>query len=228
VTATGWLAVAGALVLLGARGAPSRLQRLTLAGRLGGARASDAVRPAVTSRRTRWSAVARRRGLRGALAALAGELIAGGRPDAALAAAAAAGPVHAALFARAAATAAGGGDVADVLCEDPDTAGLAAAWTLADQAGAPLAAVVERVAADLDAVEEQRRAVAVALAGPRSSAAVLAGLPALGLLLGASMGGRPLAFLVGSPAGVGVGVAGLVLDLLGLWWMRGILRWASR
>jgi len=227
VTATGWLAAAGALVLLGLRGAPSRVQRLTANGRLGAARSSDEVRTAAP-RPQRWSPTARRRDLRGALAALAGELAAGGRPDAALTAAAAAGPAHAASFARAAATAAGGGDVAEVLRRDPDVAGLAAAWTLADQAGAPLAAVVERVAADLDAVEEQRRAVAVALAGPRSSAAVLAGLPALGLLLGTTMGGRPLAFLAGSPGGFAVGAAGLVLDLLGLWWMRRILRWASR
>jgi tight adherence protein B len=132
------------------------------------------------------------------------------------------------MFPRAAAAAAEGGDVANVLATDPATSGLGAAWTLAEQAGAPLVAVVERVAADLDAAEEQRRAVAVALAGPRSSAAVLAGLPALGLLLGAAMGGRPLAFLAGSPAGVAVGLAGLLLDLVGLWWMRRILRWASR
>ena len=227
MTGTAWLALAGAFGLLSWRGMPSRVERLRASGRLAAA-SSSAGRAATPSRPARWSRATRRRHLRGALAALAGELVAGGRPDAALAAAAAAGPSYAALFAPAAAVAAAGGDVPAVLGREADTAGLAAAWTLAEQAGAPLAAVVERVAADLDALEEQRRAVLVALAGPRSSAAVLAGLPALGLLLGAAMGGRPLAFLVGSPAGVGVGAAGLLLDLLGLWWMRRILRWASR
>ncbi len=231
MTPVTWLALAAAVALLGPPVPGRRVEALAMAGRLAGgasSRRASGRRRSFRSWRASSSEASQRRALRAALAAVAGELAAGGRPDAALGAAAAAGASHAALFTRAEKVAAAGGDVSAVLSEEPATAGLAGAWNLAEQAGAPLAAVVERVAADLDAVEEQRRAVAVALAGPRSSAAVLAALPALGLLLGASMGGRPLAFLIGSPAGLAVGAVGVALDLVGLWWMRRILRWASR
>jgi tight adherence protein B len=76
--------------------------------------------------------------------------------------------------------------------------------------------------------EEQRRTVGVALAGPRSSAALLTGLPLVGIGLGAAMGARPWEFLLGSPAGRIVCCVGVVLDTAGVLWMRRILRRAER
>jgi tight adherence protein B len=105
---------------------------------------------------------------------------------------------------------------------------LGIAWQLGADAGIALAAVLGRVANDLVAAHEQRRAVAVALAGPRSSAAVLAGLPVLGLVLGCVLGARPEVFLLGSDTGHVVACAGVLLDLAGLAWMRAILRRAER
>jgi tight adherence protein B len=87
--------------------------------------------------------------------------------------------------------------------------------------------VLTHLAHDLAAVAEQRRAVAVALSGPRSSAAVLTGLPVLGIALGAAMGARPLPFLFGAGPGRAVCAAGVVLDAAGVLWMRRIVRRAQ-
>ena len=74
---------------------------------------------------------------------------------------------------------------------------------------------------------DQRRAVAVALSGPRASAAVLTGLPVLGLLMGTAMGARPWAFLLESPGGRVLAAAGVLFDVAGVCWMRRILRVAG-
>ena len=94
-------------------------------------------------------------------------------------------------------------------------------------AGAALAEVLARVAADLAALDEHRRGVTVAVAGPRASAALLAALPGLGLALGAAMGARPLHFLLDVPGGRLVCGLGLLLDAAGLLWIRRILRRAA-
>lgn len=169
-----------------------------------------------------------RRGLVAAIRLLVAELSAGSRPDAALAAAAVAAPDHAVAFAAAAGSAAAGDDVADCLLTATDLAPVAHAWRVAEQAGAPLADVLGRVAADLADLEQQQRAVAVALAGPRSSAALLAGLPVVGIVLGVAMGARPLAFLVGTPHGRLVCCAGALLDATGVIWTQRLMRRAQR
>lgn len=173
---------------------------------------------------------ARRRAAASVLRILIGELDAGAQPAAALAAAADADPELAGPFAAAATAAAAGEDAGEVLANQPNPQlrALGAAWQLSTATGAALSAVLTRIAADLAAVEDQRRAVAGALAGPRSSALVLALLPALGVLLGAGMGAHPLHFLFGSPAGRLLGCAGVVLDAAGVLWMRALLRRAER
>jgi tight adherence protein B len=181
---------------------------------------------------TGWAAVrdsARRKqstGQRGELLAglrmLIGELEAGARPPAALAASAEAAPAYAAVFAAAAA-AADTGDAGSVLAAEPRTRAIGLAWQLGERAGTELTGVLARVARDLAAEDEQRRSVAIALAGPRASATVLAGLPALGLALGTAMGARPWDFLVSAGAGQVVCCTGVLLDVAGLWWMRRIL-----
>jgi tight adherence protein B len=169
----------------------------------------------------------RRTDLRTALGVLVAELDAGGRPAAALSAAADAAPAYYAVFAAAAQASGAAGDAAGVLVGDPDTAPLGHAWRLAEETGAALSAVLGRVADDVSAADAQRRAVRVALSGPRSSAVVLAGLPVLGLLLGVGMGAHPSQFLIGSPAGRWVCCAGVLLDVLGLAWLAAILRKAD-
>jgi tight adherence protein B len=173
------------------------------------------------------AATARRAGLRAAVRVLVAELEIGALPADALTAAAQVAPRYTAVL-QAAGDAARGGDAAAVLRADPDTRVLGVAWSLGQDSGAPLADVLRRVADDLSATEEQRRAVVVALSGPRSSAVMLAGLPVVGIALGASTGARPLAFLTGSPAGRLVCCVGVLLDVAGVLWMRRILRRALR
>jgi tight adherence protein B len=175
----------------------------------------------------------RRTGLLTAIRLLVAELSAGGRPTAALeaaAAAAAAAPDHAAALAAAASSAAAGGEVADVLLSPVrgDLEPLAHAWRVAERSGAPLADVLSRVAADLADHEQQQRSVAVALAGPRSSAGLLAGLPVVGIALGAAMGARPLTFLLGTPPGRLVCCVGVLLDAAGVIWTLRLMQQAQR
>jgi tight adherence protein B len=99
---------------------------------------------------------------------------------------------------------------------------------VAAESGAPLADVLGRVAADLADHEQQQRSVAVALAGPRSSAALLAGLPVIGVALGAAMGARPLGFLFGTPPGRLVCCAGALLDAAGVIWTQRLMLRAER
>jgi tight adherence protein B len=170
----------------------------------------------------------RRSQVRGAVRVLVAELEAGAVPGAALRAAADVAPRYFATFGAAAGVAAAGGDAAQALRGDPDTRALGLAWALGQDTGAPLAKVLGRVAGDLAAVDDQSRTVQIALSGPRSSAVMLAGLPVVGLALGASMGARPLAFLGGAGAGQLVCLLGVLLDAAGVLWMRRILRGAQR
>lgn len=177
--------------------------------------------------RGRRSARERRR-LLDAFRLLVADLEAGAGPAQALGAAGEVCP-HRPEFRQAAVAAAAGRDAAAALAAsgDPHVRALGLAWALGAASGAALADVLGRVAADLAEVDARRRAVAVAVAGPRASALMLSGLPALGLVLGAAMGAHPLSFLLAGPGRI-VGGAGLLLDAAGLCWIRRILRRAGQ
>jgi tight adherence protein B len=127
-----------------------------------------------------------------------------------------------------------GGDVASALEQAaPDHGGegllrLAACWRVSLTVGGGLAALIERVGGSLREAEAHRSEVAAQLAGPRSTATLLAGLPVLGLLLAAGLGLRPLSFLFGSPAGFACLAAGVLLDLAGVWWTNRLVIRAQR
>lgn len=95
---------------------------------------------------------------------------------------------------------------------------LAVCWQLANDHGLAIATLMR--AAQRDIAERQRFSAQVAsgLAGARATAAILAGLPLLGLLLGQAIGARPLRFLFGGHAGGWFLLAGVVLTCAGLWW----------
>jgi tight adherence protein B len=166
--------------------------------------------------------------LRRALRVLIGEFEAGARPAAALAAAADSAPAHERVFAAAARVAVDGDDAADLLAAEPDTRPIGLAWRLGESVGLEVSGALSRVEHDLAARDEQRRTVAVALAGPRASAVLLAGLPLVGLALGAAMGARPWSVLVGTSAGQLLALVGVLFDVGGVLWMRRILRGAQR
>jgi tight adherence protein B len=103
-----------------------------------------------------------------------------------------------------------------------------AAGRLAATLGAPLAPVLDRVAESIsadDEVDGERRA---ALAGPRSTAAVLGWLPLLGVVLGAALGADPLGVMLRGGIGTASAVAGSGLLIAGRWWTLRLVRRATR
>jgi len=103
-----------------------------------------------------------------------------------------------------------------------------AAARLSDELGAPLAGVLERIASAVAADEEADGERQAALAGPRSTAQVLAWLPLLGLALGALLGADPVEVVLSGGLGTASAVLGAVLLLLGRWWTAALLVRAGR
>ncbi|MEU9210155.1 type II secretion system F family protein [Streptomyces sp. NPDC048415] len=126
-----------------------------------------------------------------------------------------------------------GGDVPGALTEaarQPGAeglVGLAACWRVAVDRGAGLAAGLDRLEGALRAERDQRADLRAQLAGSRSTAWMLAGLPVLGLLLGTALGADPLHVLLHTGPGLGCLLVGGVLEGVGLWWALRIVRGAE-
>lgn len=95
---------------------------------------------------------------------------------------------------------------------------LAVCWQLASDHGLAIATLMR--AAQRDIAERQRfsERLASSMAGARATAAILAGLPVLGVLLGQLIGARPLNFLLSGHAGGWLLVVGSILACGGLLW----------
>lgn len=104
----------------------------------------------------------------------------------------------------------------------PSLPELASAWTLARRYGLPVADVLDAVRRDAEASLTFARRMRAKLAGPRASAAVLTGLPALCLLLGQLMGAAPLPVLAETSPGQLLLVTGSVLLWAGTAWCRAL------
>ncbi|MFE9384960.1 type II secretion system F family protein [Streptomyces sp. NPDC007025] len=220
-----WCLLAGVLVALLGRSwipAPAGLAAVPLARRWLRRRAAGRLA------QERETAVARLCG------AVAGELRAGKQPDSALLAVDRA-PLRCLGDAGAAVRAAArfGGDVPAALREAAllpgaeGLAGAAACWQVAVEGGAGLAEGLERVAGAVRAHGEQRAELRAQLAGPRSTALVLALLPVFGLALGTAMDADPLWILLHTPTGFGCLVVGALLEWAGLLWVARIVRAAE-
>ncbi|MCX5559533.1 type II secretion system F family protein [Streptomyces sp. NBC_00038] len=165
--------------------------------------------------------------------ALAGEVRAGRQPGEALLRAArdSAGLGEAQAVVLAAARF--GGDVPGALTDvarQPGAdglVGLAACWRVAVDRGAGLAAGLDRLEGALRAERDQRADLRAQLAGSRSTAVMLAGLPVLGLLLGTALGADPLHVLLHTGPGLACLLIGGVLEGVGLWWAMRIVRGAE-
>ncbi|MFC4034581.1 type II secretion system F family protein [Streptomyces polygonati] len=106
-------------------------------------------------------------------------------------------------------------------------AAVGACWQVAVDGGAGLAAALDRVAAALRAEADQREDLRAQLAGPRSTAVLLALLPLFGLVLGTGLGAHPSAMLLHTPAGTACLLAGAALEWAGLAWTARIIRAAE-
>lgn len=166
-----------------------------------------------------------------ALDVLVGELRAGAHPVAALhiAAAESAGTVGAS-FRAVASRALLGADVPAGLRSVAATSArpahwerLAVCWELGQTHGLAMATLMR--AAQSDLVERARFTARVnaGMAGARATAALLAGLPLVGVALGELIGARPLRFLVSAGVGGWLTVVGVVLACCGLLWSDRII-----
>lgn len=172
--------------------------------------------------------------LQGALGILVGELRAGAHPVAAFDAAAheVDGPVAAALG-EVAARARLGADVAGGLRAVAGSSALpahwqrlAVYWQLALDHGLAIAPLMRAAERDVVARERFSSRIRAGMAGARTTAAVLSGLPALGIVLGQLIGAHPVRFLLGD--GAAVLAVGVVLCCLGLLWSDRIIARAQR
>ena len=101
---------------------------------------------------------------------------------------------------------------------------VAAAWSLAEQHGVPLAEVLGGVHDDIRWRVRFEAGVHALLAGPRATAGVLTALPGLGVGLGQLVGADPIGVLRGGPLGQVLLVVGLGLVAAGRAWTEQILR----
>ena len=95
---------------------------------------------------------------------------------------------------------------------------LADAWLLADHYGIPLADLLDAVRSDTEHRVRFAAEVQARLAGPRATAAVLAGLPLLGLALGQAVGAAPLRVLCQTVVGQVLLVIGTAATCIGVLW----------
>jgi tight adherence protein B len=166
--------------------------------------------------------------------ALAGELRAGRTASEALrASAVTAGPLAHAMLAAAEAVAVGASAAAelDAASELPGAERLrsvAAAWRVTESAGGRIALVLERLGEAMDRDDELQREMDAALAAPKATMTLLAGLPLLGLVLGQAIGAHPLHLLLYRPLGWLLLVGAAVLDAVGIAVSRQITKVALR
>jgi len=187
--------------------------------------------------RRRQSGARRRRGeesaaLQSALDVLVGELRVGAHPVAAFdtAAAETAGPVADSLRAVSA-RARLGADVGEGLrCVARESSvpahweRLAVCWQLAETYGLAIGTLAHTAQRDIIERERFSTRAEAGMAGARTTAAVLAGLPVLGIGLGQLIGADPLTFLFSGGAGGWLLVIGVSLACAGLLWTDRITR----
>jgi tight adherence protein B len=95
---------------------------------------------------------------------------------------------------------------------------LAVTWQLAADHGLTMSTLMRAAQRDIIARQRFSARVTVGMAGARTTAAILAGLPALGVLLGQMLGADPVGFLLGGGTGGWLLVVGVSLACCGLRW----------
>jgi tight adherence protein B len=104
---------------------------------------------------------------------------------------------------------------------------LAACLDVAEASGAPLAAVLQRLAVQLESDLDAAAIRETALEGPKATVRLLTWLPVLGLGLGMLMGVDPVSFLIGGPVGWAALTSGTGLMIAGRYWSRTLISAAA-
>jgi tight adherence protein B len=102
--------------------------------------------------------------------------------------------------------------------------GLATAWDVATEAGAPLAPTLRDFAGSLRDLAQAKRDIAVALAAPVATARLVLALPLVGMLFGMVLGFNTFATLVTTPIGWACLVVGGILLAVAARWNRSLVR----
>ena len=105
---------------------------------------------------------------------------------------------------------------APLAAETDEFARIAPLFALSASRGVPLSRLVAAARDDIDHTRRHRAATNAALAGPKTTAVVLALLPFAGLLMGAAMGANPLALLTGGGLGGALLTVGTALVCAGV------------
>jgi tight adherence protein B len=107
-----------------------------------------------------------------------------------------------------------GGDVADL------SSRVGAAARVADEAGAPLADLLERLEGEGRTLSRARGAAAAQASGAQATAWLLAALPAAGIALGEGIGTHPLHILLHTPIGAACAGGAMMFQVAGLTWVH--------
>ena len=105
---------------------------------------------------------------------------------------------------------------APLAAETDEFARIAPLFALSASRGVPLSRLVAAARDDIDHARRHRATTNAALAGPKTTAVVLALLPFAGLLMGAAMGANPLALLTGGGLGGALLTVGTALVCAGV------------
>lgn len=111
---------------------------------------------------------------------------------------------------------------------DHGMATVAAAWAVAEHAGAALAPALRGAATALRDRAETARDVRTSLAGPRATARLMAWLPLVGVVMAYAIGVDVVGALAGGPLGWGAAGGGVSLMAAGRAWTARLVREASR
>ena len=104
--------------------------------------------------------------------------------------------------------------------ERPAWRGLAAAWWVAADVGAPLAPSLREFAASLRSLSDAQREIAVSLSAPVATARLVMVLPLVGLVFGVSLGFDTVGVLFTTAPGLVCIVLGVALMLAAFAWNR--------
>lgn len=105
--------------------------------------------------------------------------------------------------------------------------GLAAAWIVATEAGAPLAQALKEFSSSLRSLAQARRDSTTALSGPVATSKLVMVLPVVGVLFGVALGFDTIGTLVATLPGLACLGFGCVLLWLAHLWNRKLVRAAS-
>ncbi len=95
---------------------------------------------------------------------------------------------------------------------------VAAALRVADDTGAPLADLLDRLETDARTLARARATATAQASGAQATAWLLAALPAAGIALGTGVGADPMGVLLRTPLGAACAGGAMTFQMLGLAW----------